>query len=313
MIHCVNLQAVVYQKTVVILAAYQLLIMMRSINFLLEMTKQEKFCCCWVNCMFYQMLVIPHCIHARKDQSVPMLHTTTLLIIEKCVRRLYYLHDISEKQFKNIVKHLKDNDPVPIVHGNTGKVPKTTYLHEVIFGVVWFIKKFAEIHGLPHPSARCDRADIPPVYLPASQNKTVHDINVKSVMEWNALQRVTPYRSFIGVWHKCILEVQFMTPCTDVCAVCEKYCEKIKTFSQRKTRFHLVLSFLIISFKHKQNIIATYTGFWLVNQSFQNIQYQISLITPFILLNSFICHTIPIKWDLCILKVGRKVQFWDML
>ena len=145
-----------------------------------------------------------------------------------------------------------------IVHWNTGKVPKTTYLHEVIFRVVRFIKKFAEIHGLPHPSARCGRADIPPVYLPASHNyKTVHDINVKSVMEKNALQRVMQYRSFIDVWHKCILEVQFMTPALMFVQYVKSIVKKLKQFSQRKTKFHLVLSFLIISFKHKQNVKAT--------------------------------------------------------
>ena len=200
---------------------------------------------------------------------------------------------------------------MPIVHGNTGKVPKTIYLHEVIFGVVWFINKFAEIHGLPHPSARCDRADIPPVYLPASHNyKTVHDINVKSVMEKNALQRVMPYRSFIDVWHKCILEVQFMTPCTDVCAVCEKYCEKIKKIFSEEDK----ISFGSQFFDHLIQAQAEHQSYLdSLNQSFQNIQYQISLITPLILLNNFICHTIPIKWDLCILKVGIKVQLWDML
>ena len=119
---------------------------------------------------------------------------------------------------------------MPIVHGNTGKISKTTYPYEVTCGVVRFIKNFAEIHGLPQPSARRGRADIPPVYLPASHNyKTVHDIYVKSVMEKDASQRVMQYRSFIDVWHKCIPEVQFMTPCTDVCAICEKLHEKIKT------------------------------------------------------------------------------------
>ena len=80
---------------------------------------------------------------------------------EVCKKAFIFLHDISKKQFKNIAKHLKDNGPVPIVHGNTGKVPKTTYPYEVTCGVVQFVKSFAEIHGLPQPSARRGRADIP--------------------------------------------------------------------------------------------------------------------------------------------------------
>ena len=80
---------------------------------------------------------------------------------------------------------------MPIVHGNTGKVPKTTYTYEVTCGVVRFIKNFAEIHGFPQPSAKHGRADIPPVYLLTFHNyKMVHDIYVKSVMEKNASQCV---------------------------------------------------------------------------------------------------------------------------
>ena len=87
-----------------------------------------------------------------------------------------------------------------------------------------------EVHGLPQPSARRGRADIPPIYLPALHNyKMVHGIYMKSAMEKDPSQRMMQYRSFVDVWHKCIPEIQFMTPRTDVCAVCENFREKIKT------------------------------------------------------------------------------------
>ena len=139
-----------------------------------------------------------------------------------------------------------------MIHGNTGKVPKTTYPYEVTHGVVQFITKFCRSSS--HLQGVAELM-VPPVYLPASHNyKTVHDIYVKSVMEKDASQRVMQYQSFVDVWHKCIPEVQFMTPRTDVCAVCEI---KLKQLSQRRTRFYLLLNFLIISFKHKQNVKAT--------------------------------------------------------
>ena len=198
---------------------------------LLEMTKEEKSML-----LLGKLHVVSNAgdstSHARKKgpKRARVTYNYAFDHREVCKKAFIFLHDISEKQFKNIAKHLKDNGPVPIVHGNTGKVPKTTYPYEVTCGVVQFVKNFAEIHGLPQPSARRGRADIPPIYLPASHNyKTVHDIYVKSVMEKDASQRVMQYRSFIDVWHKCIPEVQFMTPRTDVCAVCEKYREKIKT------------------------------------------------------------------------------------
>ena len=198
---------------------------------LLEMTKDEKSML-----LLGKLHVLSNAgdstSHARKKgpKRARVTYNYAFDHREVCKKAFIFLHDISEKQFKNIAKHLKDNGPVPMIHGNTGKVPKTTYPYEVTHGVVQFIKNFAEIHGLPQPSARRGRADVPPVYLPASHNyKTVHDIYVKSVMEKDASQRVMQYRSFIDVWHKCIPEVQFMTPRTDVCAVCEQYREKIKT------------------------------------------------------------------------------------
>jgi len=66
----------------------------------------------------------------------------------------------SEKQFKNTTKHLKDNGLIPMIHGNTGKIPKCTYPFEVTYEAIQFIKNFTDIHGLPQPSARRGRADI---------------------------------------------------------------------------------------------------------------------------------------------------------
>jgi len=82
---------------------------------------------------------------------------------------------MGEKQLKNMVKHLKVNGLVPITHGNVGKSPATVYPFEIVVDCVQFIKNYAEVHGLPQPSARRGRADMPPTYLPASQNfKIVH-------------------------------------------------------------------------------------------------------------------------------------------
>ena len=125
-----------------------------------------------------------------------------------------YLHDIGEKQLKNLTKHLKVkhtssdseaqfevggylvtltsepgnssssflhisdlglNGPVPIIHGNPGMLPSTTYPFEVVRDAEQFINNHAEVHGLPQPAARRGRAETPPIHLPASQNyKIVH-------------------------------------------------------------------------------------------------------------------------------------------
>ena len=101
MIHCVNLWPIVYQKTVVILAAYQHLIMMRSINFLLEMTKEEK-----VLLLLGKLHVLSNAgdstSHACKEgpKCACVTYNYAFDHREVCKKGFIFLHDISEKQFK---------------------------------------------------------------------------------------------------------------------------------------------------------------------------------------------------------------------
>ena len=114
----------------------------------------------------------------------------------------------------------KVNGLVPMVHGNVGKSYANVYPFKIVVKCVQFITKYAEAHKLPQRYARCGHADTPPTYLPASQNfKVVHNCYVKAAMEEDPSQLIMQYRIFVDVWHKCISEVQFMTPRTDVCSV----------------------------------------------------------------------------------------------
>ena len=215
---------------------------------------------------------------------------------EVCKKAFQFLHDIGEKQLKNMVKHLKVNGPVPIVHGNTGKVPPTVYPFEVVQDVVHFIRNHAEVHGLPQPSARRGRADMPPIYLPASQNfKIVHDFYVKAVTEGDPSQHIMQYRSLVDVWHKCIPEVQFMTPRTDVCAICERYRNNIKAATSEQEKISL-LSSPTTSVKHRQNVSTTWTAAKHLN--YLLVHHPNMHTTLLILLNSYTYPIIPVRWDL---------------
>ena len=164
---------------------------------------------------------------------------------EVCKKAFLFLHNIGEKQFKNMVKHLRENGPIPIVHGNVGKLPSTVYPFQVVVDVVQYIKKICRnTWTAPQPSARSGRADIPPIYLPASQNfKIVHDHYVKAVMDQDPSQRVMQYRSFVDVWYKCVPEIQFMTPRTDVCSICQGYRNKIKEAISEQDKLTLTSAF----------------------------------------------------------------------
>lgn len=214
------------------------------LNFL-EMSKEQK-----------QMLILGklHVLsragettaHARKKGGKRQRITYSYAFDHRpvCKAAFLFLHDIGEKQLKNIAKHLKTNGLVPLTHGNHGKLPSRTYPFEVVQDVVQFITNHAEVHGLPQPSAKRGRADTPPIYLPASQNfKIVHQCYVKASLERDPARRVMEYRSFVDVWHKCIPEVKFMTPRTDVCSKCEKFRQHIKDAISEEKKVSLTSAF----------------------------------------------------------------------
>ena len=124
------------------------------------------------------------------------------------------------KYLKTIRAWYLANGLVPRIHGNAGRRPHHAFNNTVISAVVHFIQMHTEIHGLPQPATPRARAEIPPTYLPASQNfKTVHLQYVKACCESNRMH--VGYDVFRSVWHQCMPHIRFMTPRTDVCALCE--------------------------------------------------------------------------------------------
>ena len=212
---------------------------------LLEMSKEQKS-----TCLLGKLHVLSNVgeqtSHARQRGSKRQRVTYKYAFDHRslCKNAFLFIHDIGEKQLKSMLRHLKENGLVPIVHGNVGKTPATVYPFEVVLNCVQFLKNYAQINGLPQPSARRGRADAPPVYLPASQNyKIVHGSYVKASMECDPTQRVMQYRSFVDVWHKCIPEIQFMTPRTDVCSRCEKFRSDIKVATTEHEKVSITTAF----------------------------------------------------------------------
>ena len=134
---------------------------------------------------------------------------------------------ISEKVLKNLQTHLKENGPVPRVHGNKGHLPLNTFSFETVKFVVSFILNYAELCCLPQPAAGQDRAEILPIYLPAHDGyNLVHKKYVQVCTSKNI--QAAKYHAFVGICHKIVPHVKFMTPQTDVCHYCESYHVAIK-------------------------------------------------------------------------------------
>ena len=136
-----------------------------------------------------------------------------------CKSAFLYTMDVGTKQFKNLLKHLEENGPVPREHGNRTRRPHNALTFPVVKACVQFIKNHADEFGIPHPAPLHGRATDPPVFLPASHNfKTVHVKYVASCADI----RPVGYSSFRGIWHQCLPNIKFMTPRTDVCDNCER-------------------------------------------------------------------------------------------
>ena len=141
-----------------------------------------------------------------------------------CRDAFLFLHNIGTKQLQNLRKHLQENGPVPWQHGLVGRIPATTYRYEVVSDAVHFIRSYAEVFGIPQPAARSGRAKNPPIYLPASQNYTiVHAKYVEACLSKEPHMRFLKYKSFIQLWQRCLPDIVFMTPRSDVCSTCEAF------------------------------------------------------------------------------------------
>ena len=138
-----------------------------------------------------------------------------------------FIHAISEKVLKNLQTHLKENGPVPRVHGNKACLPHNTFSFETVEFIASFISNYAELYGLPQPAAGRGRAETPPIYLPARDGyNLVHKKYVEACASRSI--RAAKYHAFVGIWHKILPHIKFMSPRTDVCHYCESYRVAIK-------------------------------------------------------------------------------------
>ena len=158
--------------------------------------------------------------------------------VSVCRSTFCFIHSISEKVLKNLQAHLRANGPIPRVHGNKGRLPHNTFSFETTEFVVTFILNYAELHGLPLPAAGRGRAEVPPIYLSASDGyNVVHQKYVEACTSKG--MQAAKYHAFVGIWQKIVPHVKFMTPRTDVCHYCESYRVQIKHAILEFDKIHL--------------------------------------------------------------------------
>ena len=125
-------------------------------------------------------------------------------------------------------------------------------------------------------------------------------------MDQDPSQRVMQYRSFVDVWHKCVPEIQFMTPRTDVCSICQGYRNKIKEAISEQDKLTLTSASQIISIKLRESANTTWivvgVMYYLLFLLVQHIHVCTHII-PLILQSSCTYLIILARWDPCTSKL----------
>ena len=143
-----------------------------------------------------------------------------------CVSAFRIVYDLGKKHLVNLITHLEENGAVPRVHGNTGKRPHNTLSFTDVKNVTTFIDNHAVEFGIPHPAPLHGRADMPPIFLPASQTvKSVHTSYVECCA--TSGHRAAGVSAFRDIWKQCLPHIRFMPSRSDACEQCENGRRKV--------------------------------------------------------------------------------------
>ncbi len=116
---------------------------------------------------------------------------------------------------------------IPLVHGNSGRIPINAYNMSEKEKVKLFILNFAAIHGLPDPGrdVRCGKGKLR-ILLPSVMTyKSIHQQYSKSIK----ISGESPiaYRTFLKIWQAELSFIKFNNPRSDLCMVCEDFKKRL--------------------------------------------------------------------------------------
>lgn len=73
--------------------------------------------------------------------------------------------------------------------------------------------------------------------------KIVHSKYVEACQSKDPQMRFLAYKSFINTWKRCVADIVFMTPRTDVCAICENFRTQIKNSTSEEEKVSVTSDF----------------------------------------------------------------------
>jgi len=156
-----------------------------------------------------------------------------------CCRSAFLVaYGISERVFKNIVKHLSKSGVKPRIHGNVGNEHRKFDI-SVRQRAGKFLERFAEMYGLPDPGhIRSPKTDKPLTLLPSRMTKFSIYLSychfVKKV-ERTAMSLTL----FYALWKRNFDHIKSCSPSTDLCLKCVEYGQRIFKAPTKNARLEL--------------------------------------------------------------------------
>lgn len=159
------------------------------------------------------------CAHQSESASHKKYYFTYTVLGKRVCRDVFKeVHGIGRHILRSLQEAVEAQDVTPPTHAGRGRAVTHALAPDTVQAVKLFIKSYASVWGMPQPAAPRGRAQVAPIYLPASSKK-------KDVFKlYSETEGATPmaYSTFVKTWNEQCSEVVVMKPRTDVCAWCEK-------------------------------------------------------------------------------------------
>ena len=162
----------------------------------------------------------------RSRKPGPKLRTDTNYYfrgVSICRKMYFYIHDLGEKRYKNLVKHFDSSGMTDKVHGLFGKAKnRTTDISvDILEKVTTFIKNYAEHHGIPLPGRLPNFKDFRITKLPSSITKAfLYRLYIEAAATKN--EQTVGRTSFYDIWQRMCPFITTMKPASDLCDICQE-------------------------------------------------------------------------------------------
>ncbi len=138
-----------------------------------------------------------------------------------CLKTFLFLHNIGIKRLKNLAKSYHNHGILPIVHGNSKRLPHNTLSLSSVQHVISFLVNYTEENGLLLPGRLPGYRKSDVKLLPSSTSKKGLWKLYQNAGDICTDIHVVAYPTFCHLWRTLLPSVILMRPMADLCWQCQ--------------------------------------------------------------------------------------------